>query len=423
MRCKRSIISLVVCTFALLKFFPDIAAGASAAPEKYVIVAWNNLGMHCYDGDYSVFAVLPPFNTLFAQVIKVGDPPKIITADLTIKYEFLGNTYSAGGFGRPAKTNFWDYAQKLFNLPQPLAPDTGLTGNGLTGAMQAVGDHFEAVGIPLTEYLDWDAITRRPYPYQLAQLRLTKTAASALWAQPLASLMVVAPISSEFSCANCHTDTGDATTRYPITPTGSVKGNILAIHDYLNKNLYSPPLLEQTPVLCANCHGSNALGTPERPGIKNLSNAMHGHHNNDTVMDIIPDTTEGCYNCHPGPQTQCLRDGMSRRYGHTCTNCHGNMRDVAANASPWLTEPRCETCHGAAYAPDQPLYRESRGHGGIYCAGCHDSPHAYAPSREFNDSIKFIQLQGHAGTLRECTVCHLTKPKKMFRHAKPEAVQ
>ena len=144
---------------------------------------------------------------------------------------------------------------------------------------------------------------------------------------------------------------------------------------------------------------------------------MHGHHNNDAVMDIIPDTTEGCYNCHPGPRTQCLRDAMAEQFSGNCTNCHGNMLDVAANPSPWLKEPKCETCHGMVFAPDQALYRESRGHGGIYCAGCHDSPHAFAPSREPNDGIKFIQLQGHTGTLRDCTVCHLTKPKIMFHHA------
>jgi len=407
--------------FVLINGVSNVVAGT--APEKYIIVAWNNLEMHCYDGDYSVFAVLPPYNTLFAQVIKVGDPPKIVTEGFTVSYGFPDNTYSVGKRGRPDKTNFWDYAQKLFNLPQPLPPNIGLTGIGLSGPMQPAGDHFEAVGIPLTELRDQDAVTRRPHPYQLAQLLLTKTNAPSFPLSVLARLTVVAPVSSEFNCANCHTDDGDATTRYPITPTGNVKGNILALHDYLNKGLYSPPLLNQQPVLCGNCHGSNALGTPELPGIKNLSNAMHGHHNNDTVMDIIPNTTEGCYNCHPGPRTQCLRDTMAEHFSLNCTNCHGNMLDVAANTSPWLIEPRCETCHGAAYAPDQALYRESQGHGGVYCAGCHDSPHAYAPSRELNDAIKFMQLQGRAGTLRACTVCHLTKPTDMFRHLKIAALK
>ena len=74
------------------------SSGAASKAEKYVIVAWNNLGMHCYDRDFSVFAILPPFNTLFAQVIKVGDPPQIITDGITVNYGFPENTYSADEF-------------------------------------------------------------------------------------------------------------------------------------------------------------------------------------------------------------------------------------------------------------------------------------------------------------------------------------
>lgn len=46
----------------------------------------------------------------------------------------------------------------------------------------------------------------------------------------------------------------------------------------------------------------------------------------------------------------------------------------------------------------------------MYCAACHDSPHAIAPSREANDALKFIALQGRNGPLVTCTVCHLTVP-------------
>ena len=37
------------------------SAGASAG--KYALIAWNDLGMHCIDHDYSVFAILPPTTT------------------------------------------------------------------------------------------------------------------------------------------------------------------------------------------------------------------------------------------------------------------------------------------------------------------------------------------------------------------------
>ena len=181
--------------------------------------------------------------------------------------------------------------------------------------------------------------------------------------------------------------------------------------------------MNNRPVLCASCHSSNALGLAGVPGISSLSFAMHNHHNTTNAPDITPDTTTGCYNCHPGSKTQCLRDTMSQHYALNCTTCHGNMADVASPGlpvrEPWLTEPRCDTasCHGPGYALDQPLYRNSRGHGGTYCAGCHDSPHSIAPSREVSDSIKFMQLQGKPGTLRQCTVCHATQPSKAFQHS------
>lgn len=383
--------------------------------SSYVVLAWNNLGMHCYNPDFQNLGVLPPYNTLWAQVIKVADPPQFITDGITIDYKFLRNTFSEG------KTNFWAWAQQLFGLNSPLSSNIGLTGKGLTGRMDLIqnaelGNHFEAEGIPLTEYYDYDKKLQKPSPYQLAQITV-RNADGDILTQTLA----VAPVSSELQCINCHADDGDATTRYPINQTGKVETNILALHDYLNRNnsLAQPSLMSQQPILCGSCHASNALGVLGVSGVSSLSFAMHNHHDQARVPDIMPDTTDGCYNCHPGPKTQCLRDTMSQNYGFNCTNCHGNMADVASNIrNPWITEPRCDnaSCHGAGYALDQPLYRNSRGHSGIYCAGCHDSPHAIAPSREKNDDIKFIMLQNQPGALRKCTVCHATKPSQAFRH-------
>jgi hypothetical protein len=100
----------------------------------------------------------------------------------------------------------------------------------------------------------------------------------------------------------------------------------------------------------------------------------------------------------------------------TCQDCHGEIADVASSIEqgrePWLEEPRCGDCHGAAYgeAPGT-LYRFSRnGHHGLYCATCHGSPHAILPSREERDNRQNVALQGHAGTLDVCAVCHTETP-------------
>jgi cytochrome c553 len=54
------------------------------------------------------------------------------------------------------------------------------------------------------------------------------------------------------------------------------------------------------------------------------------------------------------------------------------------------------------------LYRLSTGHGGVKCQGCHNSTHAVWPVKNAraNDNIAARQLQGHTGTITECTTCH-----------------
>ncbi len=388
---------------ARLPTAPSLASRLDAPPStgSYVVLAWNDLGMHCYNRDFQDLAVLPPFNTLWAQVVRVGDPPQIVTRGVTVSYQFPDNTTSV------TKSNFWTYAPQLFGVP--LAPDVGLTGKTLAGTMDVVNDHFVAEGIPLTEFRDSAPTT--PYPYQLAQVVVRDAATG----QELARNTVVAPVSTEMHCDTCHHDRG-----VEGIATGRVETNILTLHDREEMDDYPAghrgPLMGRRPVLCAECHASNALGKPGVAGLPSLSRAMHDQH-----AEVVPSTLAGCYSCHPGPQTQCLRDVMSAQHGMTCINCHGNLDRVADNPNPWLNEPRCDSgaCHGSAYAQDQALYRMSTGHGGVRCEGCHDSPHAIAPSTQPNDAIKFIALQGHGGPLDTCAVCHASPPTAPGPHGLP----
>jgi len=52
-------------------------------PGEYVVFVWNDLGMHCLNPTYDTAVILPPYNTVWAQVIKRGNPPQIVTTDLT----------------------------------------------------------------------------------------------------------------------------------------------------------------------------------------------------------------------------------------------------------------------------------------------------------------------------------------------------
>jgi hypothetical protein len=373
-----------------------------STPVTYVLLGWNNLGMHCYNHDFQDLAVLPPYNTIWAQVIRRGDPPQIVTQGIRVQYSFPDNTTSSN------KTDFWTYVAQLFGVQLP--DNVGLAGKGLADVMDEQADYFVAEGIPLTEFSDSNPTM--PYPYQLAVL----TAIDITTGDVLATLTVVAPVSTEMHCDTCH-----ATGQDPGGDQPRVELNILALHD----SEEGTNLLNSRPVLCARCHSSNALGMPGVIGVPSLSNAMHNQHTEE-----VPDTIDGCYSCHPGPTTRCLRDAMSLNIpspidptrNMNCIDCHGGMAQVAQNTDPWLIEPRCDGCHTPTdtreYNQDQPLYRESRGHGGVYCEACHDSTHAIATSRESNDALKFIQLQGHTGTLSECMVCHLTQPTGPGPHVK-----
>lgn len=358
---------------------------ADAAAGTYKILAWNDLGMHCYNRDFADLAVLPPYNTLWVQVVKAGNPPELVTSGITVQYFYADNTYSVG------KTNFWAYSQALFGVT--LAPNVGLKGKGLSGTLDLAGDHYVAEGIPVTEYSD-SALTVSN-PYQLA----TVVVKDSTTGDTLATTQVVTPVSSEMRCDLCHSDTGRAR---PEHPTGKVETNILQLHDEEN----GTHLMTSRPVLCANCHGSNALGMPGNPNLPNLSNAMHEKH-----AGKVSNTLDGCYNCHPGPQTKCLRDVMSTKHNMTCIDCHGGMSTVKNNPNPWLNEPRCDTCHNSGqYNQNHTLYRFSTEHAGLYCEACHDSTHAVAPSREASDGLKFITLQGRSGPINQCQVCHTTTP-------------
>jgi hypothetical protein len=84
------------------------------------------------------------------------------------------------------------------------------------------------------------------------------------------------------------------------------------------------------------------------------------------------------------------------------------FRTSDANAKPIVAVNRrfAENQNGGR----QVLYRLSRGHGGVFCEGCHGSTHAEWPinTPNSNDNVAAVQLQGHAGTIVECRVCHGT---------------
>ncbi len=354
---------------------PASNAIQTTALGDYVVLGWNDLGMHCMTRDYSSIVVLPPFNDLWAQVVHRGNPPQITTQGVTLSYRFPANTYSAG------KINFWTYSHSLFGIS---TPNIGLTGLGLTGNLTWNGTAFEAIGVPLTPYED--ATPTVEQPYQLAEVT------AKLGAMQIDQTTFVAPTSTEMHCDLCHGST-------------NTYNRILSLHD---EDVQTTVLLANKPVLCATCHSSNALGKPGVPGVPSLSGAMHRFHAAE-----VPNIS--CYSCHPGAKTQCLRGAMFI-HGKTCTDCHGTIAQVASSISagrrPWIDEPKCSNCHDANHAENTgKLYRNSIGHGGMYCTACHNSPHAELPTVQPRDAVQALRVQGNSSYIgKQCTVCHLSTP-------------
>lgn len=460
---------LVLLTMALVS--PSLSAASAA------LLGWNDLGMHCMDADYSVFSLLPPYNTLHAQLIVNG---RRVTTGSPYQVTYEAAADATGSINRTsaAKTDFWNHARTLYLPPAApaLAVDVGLAGfampgpNNLPQQMQfdAAESWFSAEGIPITP-LD-DAGQRNAYPLMRLVARDPTTGAQ------VASVKVVLPVSDEMDCRACHASGTLAEPAggwaWDCQPQRDFRLNILQIHDELN--LGSPQYAEAlqaagystrglrataqggTPILCARCHASNALPGTGRPGIPPLTQAVHGWHawvrDPDTGSLLKDDLTRAaCYRCHPGSETRCLRGVMGSAVAADgtramdCQSCHGRMGSVGATERRgWLDEPTCQECHtgtavknsGAirftsALVPSgqrrvaadltfateanvpvagASLFRFSRGHGGLYCSACHGSPHAEFPSSEANDNEYSQTLQGHVGTLAECTACHVSMP-------------
>jgi hypothetical protein len=456
----------------------------------YKILATNDLGMHCVDADFSVFSILPPYNVVNAQVVRrssTGKPVVLNGATVSLRYEAVADKDGSINSTSAGKTNFWTYAEPLYGAK--LQPGQGLKGlympaDAPTAAQKSFswsteGGLFKAEGVPILPVDDSGKSNRYPL------LRVVATEKST--GKTVASVDVVAPVSEETTCADCHLTGGIASTRpgvnwSPASNDDEIESreNILLLHDKVE----GTRLMANKPVLCAQCHYSAALdlaGTGPagaQVGKPTMSSAMHAYHSDkmvsssgtvyeDTWMrqgDVPNPDKQACYTCHPGKATRCLRGAMTETVN--CQNCHGGMAAVGGLAAlktggsidgtndgkprrPWVDLPRCQSCHTGdavshktnpdaglmatdgirmllAFQQSDPaaspllatnkrfaensnkLYRFSKGHGGVACEGCHNSTHAIwaNPDELHNDNVAAQQLQGHSGTVSECSTCH-----------------
>lgn len=371
--------------FSIFIVFNGWAQAAPAPPQEgsgsdsYKVFAFNDLGMHCYDNDFSVFSLLPLFNVVHAQVINKGAKPVLLT-NSTVKVTYAATPDPTGSINTTSigKTNFWTYIGKLFGPSFNNWPlDVGILGakmpsNGYGPQVMPYDPTykwFSGTGIPQINIDDAGHVNSFPMMKILAQNQ-----AGLL---PSNSLDIVVPCSSEMNCVSCHetaafadyvTTFSDASPpprlttltqtdfSYNPNPTLRFRQNILILHDALSQTNLVARYKAGNPILCASCHYSKALdlagtGGPQgnQVGHLYLSRAMHKHHGtawpmmDGTYVIPIPGAytpnagPSECYYCHPGNDTQCLRSVMAVQ-GMSCQNCHGDLLAIGG-FTPQLAVP------------------------------------------------------------------------------------
>jgi mono/diheme cytochrome c family protein len=418
--------------------------------DEYVLLAWNDLGMHCISDSDPWFVFLPPANTLEAQLIKRGDPPELVTDNVTLSYK------ADPDYDEPWKhSRFWDYEDKTFGVE--LEKGMGLGGKGMNGTFDKV-EGAPAFKAPMIPIVPWHDETGKHNPYPLFEVEARDAEGNLL-----AATKVVTPVGTEMGCRNCHgggwrfpgeTGMADETAR-----------NILAAHDRIEGTDLLAQAEAGNPQLCQSCHGDPALGVPSNDQHLDMSTAMHGWHANY----MHEKGGDACVMCHPGYEkghTRCLRS-IHAEMGITCVECHGEMSDHAlsllkneqdkpsakrmmAKLEPvavdnideinprqsWLNEPDCLNCHVSFGPPEtfdafntwtsggEELYRNRTDMtGSVRCAACHGSPHALYPADNPRyrdaDNIQPTQYMGEPlpiGSNKNCKVCHTVQYDMSMHH-------
>ena len=171
-------------------------------------------------------------------------------------------------------------------------------------------------------------------------------------------------------------------------------------------------------VVCQDCHGDmQQLGNDFTLKVSS-SNA------GDFVLDgslRVPWAVEpGCQSCHTGDAMQknhptaaiVADDGIRLLQSYVTehikvTGVSERVKVAAIHKSPDSRFAENQSTNAKGETVDV-LYRLSKGHGGVMCEGCHNSTHAIWPNQNpfANDNIAATQIQGHTGSIVECTACH-----------------
>ncbi|MHC1742942.1 MAG: hypothetical protein AB9873_07915 [Syntrophobacteraceae bacterium] len=163
-------------------------------------------------------------------------------------------------------------------------------------------------------------------------------------------------------------------------------------------------------LVCQDCHG----------GMQQVGNDFSQNFSTATPFPAGADLTKripwadvpACQSCHTGDAVSNLglSDPNVVRSSDGIRLLQAYRSNDTANAKPIVATNKrfAENDANGRVA----LYRVSKGHSGVFCEACHGSTHAEWPVQPesgasiSNDNMAAIQLQGHTGTITECTACH-----------------
>jgi len=411
------------------------AGGGSA--RDLVVLASNDLGMHCACPGTEFFMLLPPFNTLRAQVVERGEEPRVLGAGdgISVRYSMVENTDES-------LKNDPYYAVWLENMPKyGFGPGVdqsgrvrGVSGAGLSGEMTPVADGWwEVEGVPafpdienspLSERVMKDSLggpDRNPYP--TAKIEVFDSESG----DKLAEATTVVPVAFG-GCCDCHLKVTKDRGMAP-TPANSFKlmGRLHERDSGINFAEMDPDGDGVPgPIRCSACHLDPAMGETAAPGYPGLptskytfSNVLHRWHaQSPEVLRYDPDIATDCYACHPGNNVGCFR-GLHADKGMWCTDCHGDLNERVAEGqvdNPWSPEtlPKCEDCHQGTGEGEKSVHAfggaflNSMGHkdNKILCSSCHGAPHALYPAARPQDNAQALAVQGDEAAIGNCGVCH-----------------
>jgi PKD repeat protein len=186
-------------------------------------------------------------------------------------------------------------------------------------------------------------------------------------------------------------------------------------------------------MLCNDCHGDmkqvgadfSAGVSPSNPGAFILGQG--NFYDPNSSQPRVPWANEpSCGSCHTGDASSNLTNRIGTMVNTVDT--HGNTDGIRlrrayltgdVKATPIVpsnkrfAEPAVPASFNGFANPgagNPKLYRVSTGHGGVFCEGCHGATHAEWPNANpnANDNVAANQLQGHSGTIVECSTCHDT---------------